>query len=110
MGQRQDLALAIFLARARGVNGTFFLDEPVLHLDDLNRVALMDTFRMLVLESEPLCNFVMTTARRDFVRHMAEKFANVPPVHGMPPLRIYELDGSPRVGVRVAKEWCAGVR
>jgi hypothetical protein len=108
MGQRQDLALAIFLARARGVKGTFFLDEPVIHLDDLNRVALMDTFRMLVLESEPRCNFVMTTARRDFVRHMAEKFANVPPVHGMPPLRIYELDGSPRVGVRVAKEWCAG--
>jgi len=109
MGQRQDLALAIFLARARGVNGTFFLDEPVLHLDDLNRVALMDTFRMLVLESGPHCNFVMTTARRDFVRHMAEKFANVPTVHGMPPLRIYELDGTPRDGVRAAKEWCAGV-
>jgi len=109
MGQRQDLALAIFLARARGVKGTFFLDEPVIHLDDLNRVALMDTFRMLVLESEPLCNFVMTTARRDFIRHMAEKFANVPPVHGMPSLRIYELAGSPRVGVQVAKEWCAGV-
>jgi energy-coupling factor transporter ATP-binding protein EcfA2 len=109
MGQRQDLALAIFLARARGVKGTFFLDEPVIHLDDLNRVALMDTFRMLVLESEPHCNFIITTARRDSVRHMAEKFANVPPVHGMPPLRIYELDGSPRVGVRVAKEWCSGV-
>jgi predicted ATPase/polyhydroxyalkanoate synthesis regulator phasin len=109
MGQRQDLALAIFLARARGIRGTFFLDEPVIHLDDLNRVALMDTFRMLVLESEPCCNFIMTTARRDFIRHMAEKFANVPPIHGMPPLRIYELDGSPRVGVRVAKEWCAGV-
>jgi exonuclease SbcC len=109
MGQRQDLALAIFLARARGVKGTFFLDEPVIHLDDLNRVALMDTFRMLVLESEPLCNFVMTTARRDFVRHMAEKFANVPPVHGIPPLRIIELAGNPRFGVRVAKEWCAGV-
>jgi len=109
MGQRQDLALSIFLARARGVKGTFYLDEPVIHLDDLNRVALMDTLRMLVLESEPRCNFVMTTARRDFVRHMAEKFANVPLVNGMPPLRIYELDGSPRVGVRVAKEWCAGV-
>jgi hypothetical protein len=110
MGQRQDLALAIFMARARGVKGTFFLDEPVIHLDDLNRVALMDTFRMLVLESEQCCNFVMTTARRDFVRHMAEKFTNAPPVQGLPPLRIYELDGSPRVGVRVAKEWCAGVR
>jgi hypothetical protein len=109
MGQRQDLALAIFLARARGVKGTFFLDEPVIHLDDLNRVALMDTFRMLVLESEPHCNFIMTSARRDFVRHMAEKFANVPTVHGKPPLRIYELDGNPRVGVRAAKEWCAGV-
>jgi hypothetical protein len=110
MGQRQDLALAIFLARARGVKGTFLLDEPVIHLDDLNRVALMDTFRMLVMESELLCNFVMTTAKRDFVRHMAEKFTNVPNFHGIPPLRIYELDGSPRVGVRVAKEWCSGVR
>lgn len=108
MGQRQDLALAIFLARSRGVRGTFFLDEPVIHLDDLNRVALMDTFRMLVLESEPHCNFIMTTARRDFVRHMAEKFANVPPIHGMSPLKIYELDGNPRVGVQAAKEWCAG--
>ncbi len=108
MGQRQDLALAIFLARARGVKGTFFLDEPVIHLDDLNRVALMDTFRMLVLEREPLCNFVMTTARRDFVRHMAEKFANVPLIHGMTPLRIYELEGNPRAGVRVVREWNAG--
>jgi hypothetical protein len=109
MGQRQDLALAIFLARARGISGTFFLDEPVIHLDDLNRVALMDTFRMLVLESEPRCNFIITTARHDSVRHIAEKFANVLPVHGMPPLRIYELDGSPQFGVRVAHEWCAGV-
>jgi hypothetical protein len=110
MGQRQDFALAFFLARARGVKGTFFLDEPVIHLDDLNRVALMDTFRMLVLESGARCNFIMTTARRDFVRHMAEKFANVPPLHGMTPLRIYELDGTPRIGVRTAKEWCAGVK
>jgi len=68
----------------------------------------MDTFRMLVLESETCCNFIMTTARRDFVRHMAEKFSNVPPVLGMPPLRIYELDGSPRLGCGRQGEWRAG--
>lgn len=58
-GQRQDLALAIFLARARSLGGTFFLDEPLAHLDDLNRVALLDTLRIIVSEkrsANPLVN------------------------------------------------------
>jgi hypothetical protein len=44
----QDLAL--FLARARSLGGTFFLDEPASHLDDLNRVALLNIFRALAVE------------------------------------------------------------
>ncbi len=44
-GQRQDLALSLFLARALSLGGTFFLDEPVLRLDELNRVGVLDAFR-----------------------------------------------------------------
>ena len=53
-GQRQDLALSIFLARARSLGGTFFLDEPLSHLDDLNRVALVDTLRVIVSEDNSI--------------------------------------------------------
>lgn len=101
MGQRQDLALAIFLSRARGLGGTFFLDEPITHLDDLNRVALLDMFRVLVTESGSRSNYVVTTASKALVRHLEEKFACVDPVGGVPPLSIYELDGSPKIGVSV---------
>ena len=31
--------------------GHFFLDEPVTHLDDLNRVGLLDIFRATAIES-----------------------------------------------------------
>src|SRR5208283_1320138 len=50
-GQRQDLALSIFLARARRERGTFILDEPLAHLDDVNRVAFFDTLRAMVAVS-----------------------------------------------------------
>ncbi len=30
--QRRDLALALFLVRARSLSGTFFLDEPIVNL------------------------------------------------------------------------------
>lgn len=108
MGQRQDLALAIFIARARGLSGTFFLDEPIIHLDDLNRVALLDLFRMLAVESGSKSNFVITTASKSLVRHMAEKLANVSSNNNVPPLRIYELDGNPRVGVKVTRDLSVG--
>lgn len=103
MGQRQDLALAIFIARARGLSGTFFLDEPIIHLDDLNRVALLDMFRMLAVENGSKSNFVITTASKSLVRHMAEKFGNVSSINKVPPLRIYELDGNSRFGVKVIR-------
>lgn len=99
MGQRQDFALAIFLSRARSLGGTFFLDEPIIHLDDLNRVALLDLFRLLAIEPESQSKFVITTASKSLVRHMIEKFANVPRKEGTKPIRVYELDGSPRAGI-----------
>jgi len=99
MGQRQDFALAIFLARARSLGGTFFLDEPIIHLDDLNRVALLDLFRLMAIEPESQSKFVITTASKFLVRHMTEKFSSLPRQEGNKPIRVYELDGSPRAGI-----------
>lgn len=104
-GQRQDLALALFLARARSLGGTFFLDEPVTHLDDLNRVGLLDIFRATVLESSKSLNLVVTTASKPLTRHIVEKFARVGLVEGpgerVHPLRVIELAGNGRSGVRL---------
>ncbi|TAX66738.1 hypothetical protein ELI00_29120 (plasmid) [Rhizobium ruizarguesonis] len=102
-GQRQDLALALFLARARSLGGTFFLDEPVTHLDDLNRVGLLDIFRATVLESSRSLNLVITTASKPLARHLIEKFGHVAPVETtegrVAPLRVIELDGNGRTGI-----------
>ncbi|HTZ41184.1 MAG TPA: AAA family ATPase, partial [Syntrophales bacterium] len=104
MGQRQDLALSIFLAKARGVGGTFFLDEPIIRLDDLNRVALLDMFRVLVEEEGSKVRLVITTASRALVRHFQEKFINIPHRDSIPVLRVIELEGSPRDGVKVMQK------
>jgi exonuclease SbcC len=102
-GQRQDLALAIFLARARSLGGTFFLDEPLAHLDDLNRVALLDTLRIIVSErraTNPL-RLVLTTSSNNLLRHLREKFSLVEDGNGSPALRIYKMNGNPRIGLDV---------
>ena len=102
-GQRQDLALAIFLARARSLGGTFFLDEPLAHLDDLNRVALLDTLRIIVSEkrtANPL-RLVLTTASNNLLRHLREKFSLVEGRDGNPALRIYQMSGNPKDGLHV---------
>jgi energy-coupling factor transporter ATP-binding protein EcfA2 len=104
-GQRQDLALAIFLARARSLGGTFFLDEPFVHLDDLNKVALLDTLRVIVSEAPtqmPL-RLVMTTASNSLLRHLREKFSLVE-TNGQPSVRVYKLNGNPRLGLRIEEE------
>jgi exonuclease SbcC len=105
-GQRQDLALALFLARARSLGGTFFLDEPIVHLDDLNRVGLLDILRATVLESSNTLNLVITTSSRVLARHLIEKFSGVDlvetPSGRQPPLRILELDGNGRSGIRLS--------
>ncbi|WP_194287554.1 AAA family ATPase [Agrobacterium sp. ICMP 6402] len=99
-GQRQDLALALFLARARGLGGTFFLDEPVAHLDDLNRVGLMDVFRAVAAESGGRTRLVITTASRSLARHMVEKFDAVGSEAATNPImRVIELNGNGRLGV-----------
>jgi ABC-type molybdenum transport system ATPase subunit/photorepair protein PhrA len=102
-GQRQDLALSLFLARARSLGGTFFLDEPLLHLDDLNRIGLLDVLRAVAIEDSTSLNLVVTTASRAIARHLAEKFARVPRLNGelgvSPALRIVELKGNARAGV-----------
>ncbi|MFT6319088.1 MAG: exonuclease SbcC [Granulosicoccus sp.] len=103
-GQRQDLALAIFLARARSLGGTFFLDEPLAHLDDLNRVALLDTLRIIVSEKKPsneTPRLVITTASNNLLRHLREKFGLVEGGEGSPALCIYEMNGNPVVGIKV---------
>ncbi|MCK9303802.1 MAG: AAA family ATPase [Bacteroidales bacterium] len=102
-GQRQDLALSIFLARARGLEGTFFLDEPLAHLDDLNRLALLDALRVMVVEGEGVTNMIITTANRALVKHLVQKFARVSLPNDYRALSIYELIGNPRVGVQTNK-------
>lgn len=111
-GQRQDLALALFLARARSLGGTFFLDEPVVHLDDLNRVGLLDIFRATVLESSKSLNLVVTTASRPLLRHFVEKFSQLAfvetPSGLVPPLRVLELDGNGRTGISLRSVYPTG--
>jgi DNA repair exonuclease SbcCD ATPase subunit len=105
-GQRQDFALSIFLARARGLSGTFVLDEPVAHLDDLNRVALLDVFRAITLERLPGLSFVMTTANKPLVRHLLEKFARVSTAQDAAAQKLLNLvgiEGNPRTGVRIVQ-------
>lgn len=104
-GQKQDFALAVFLARARGLSGTFFLDEPLAHLDDLNRVALLDVLRAICLEGNEQLSLVLTTASKPVVRHLAEKFQllNQSAANGkLPFMRVFSLIGNPRSGVSTA--------
>jgi len=102
-GQRQDLALAIFLARARSVGGTFFLDEPVVHLDDLNRVALLDILRAFAIENGSRINLVVTTSSKILTRHMIQKFSSVGKIQSQEgtvnPLTVYALEGNALTGV-----------
>ncbi len=104
-GQRLDLALSIFLARALSVGGSFFLDEPVLHLDDLNRVGVLDILRVIAQSHGDRVRMVLTTADRGFVRHLREKFSLLAadPDRG-PLLRLLTLTGNPKVGVRCQVE------
>lgn len=97
-GQRQDLALSLYLARARNTGGSFFLDEPIAHLDDLNRVAMLDIFR-LVATSMPNMNLILTTASDALARHMAQKFSSITDRHL---LSTIQLEGNPRTGVTVS--------
>jgi DNA repair protein SbcC/Rad50 len=69
------------------------------HLDDLNRVALLDVFRAIALEETPNLSFVLTTASRPVARHFVEKFALAGGAD-KPLLNYIELEGNPRVGVR----------
>jgi DNA repair protein SbcC/Rad50 len=109
-GQKQDFALSIFLSRARGLGGTFFLDEPLAHLDDLNRVALLDVFRAICLERNRRLSIVLTTASMPVLRHIVEKFAQVGVSsksqdngsERVPILRVLNLEGNPRTDVRLA--------
>lgn len=103
-GQRQDLALSIFLARARQERGTFILDEPLAHLDDLNRVAFFDSLRAMLIQTsaqpQPV-RLVVTTASWSLVRHLKAKFLHVRANSDVPMLRVLELVGDPRSGVEV---------
>lgn len=108
-GQRQDLALAIFLARAIAIGGTFFLDEPFAHLDDLNRVAMIDILRVLTIQHKDKINLVVTTASDQLVDLITSKFTNVPHQKNCAsPLTVYQLSGNPRIGTE-AEKFCYGL-
>jgi len=96
-GQRQDLALAMFLVRACTLGGSFFLDEPLLHLDDLNRTALLDCLRACVVGTRGTPHQVrlfVTTASWSVARHLIQKFATIDGVGGVPALTVYSLEGN----------------
>jgi energy-coupling factor transporter ATP-binding protein EcfA2 len=96
-GQRQDLALAFFLARSYAMGGSFFLDEPLAHLDDINRVALLDTLRAFVLAAAARpkpTRLTITTASWLTARHLMEKFIRVDRDKQAPSLRVYQLRGN----------------
>lgn len=95
-GQRQDLALSLYLARAKNTGGSFLLDEPIAHLDDLNRVAMLDIFR-LIATSMPHMNLILTTASDSLARHLAQKFSSLPDEYL---LNTIYLEGNPRTGVK----------
>lgn len=95
-GQRQDLALSLYLARAKSTGGSFLLDEPIAHLDDLNRVAMLDIFR-LVATSMGNMNLILTTASDSLARHLAQKFSSLPEKFL---LNTVYLEGNPRTGVK----------
>ncbi|HGY1810956.1 AAA family ATPase [Citrobacter braakii] len=97
-GQRQDLALSLYLAKACSTGGSFFLDEPIAHLDDLNRVAMLDIFRLLAT-SKPDMKLVLTTASDGLARHFSQKFSSITDRHL---LNIIYLDGNPRTGVKAS--------
>ncbi|MFT2161106.1 AAA family ATPase [Pseudomonas putida] len=97
-GQRQDLALSLYLARARNTGGSFFLDEPIAHLDDLNRVAMLDIFRLLAT-SNPSMSLVLTTASESLARHMAQKFSSI---NDRQLLNMVYLEGNPRAGIQIS--------
>lgn len=102
-GQRQDLALSIFFARARAYGGTFFLDEPLLHLDDLNRVALLDVLRTIAIQDGSRVRLVVTTASSSVLAHLRQKCVGLRTSDDLPLLRTYELTGTVRDTV-VAQE------
>lgn len=99
-GQRQDLALAIFISRARAYGGTFFLDEPLLHLDDLNRLALLDVLRAIAIQDGPRMRLVVTTASSHVLSHIQQKFEGVKDVEGKALLRAYCLAGTAKEGIQ----------
>ncbi|SFU96531.1 MULTISPECIES: AAA family ATPase [unclassified Methylobacterium] len=101
-GQRQDLALSLFIARARSLGGTFFLDEPVTHMDDLNRVGLLDVLRAVTLSGNGRLRLVVTTSSRLLARHLTEKFARVARDRDPPPMQVVEMHGNGRNGVAAA--------
>jgi DNA repair protein SbcC/Rad50 len=96
-GQRQDLAIAFFLVRAYALGGSFFLDEPLAHLDDLNRVAVLDTLRAFVLSGQQAhkrTRLVITTASWTTTRHVIQKFMRIQDGTKAPLLKAYQLTGN----------------
>ncbi|MBF0332798.1 MAG: AAA family ATPase [Alphaproteobacteria bacterium] len=79
-GQRQDLALAIVLARGRRLGGTVFIDEPLEHMDEFSSAVGLELFRLVAL-TEPDLQLVITTAKQSMVRHLQEKFLRVQDRH-----------------------------
>lgn len=95
-GQRQDLALSLYLSKAKSTGGSFLLDEPIAHLDDLNRVAMLDIFRLVATSMENM-NLILTTASDTLARHLAQKFSSLPNEYL---LNIIHLEGNPRTGIK----------
>ena len=95
-GQRQDLALSLYLSRAKSTGGSFLLDEPIAHLDDLNRVAMLDIFRLVATSMDNM-NLILTTSSDTLARHLKQKFSSLPDEYF---LNTIHLEGNPRTGIK----------
>ena len=105
LGQRQDLGLSIFLSRLENWVALSFWMSPFQNLDDLNRLAVLDVLRTIVIEqrSRPV-RLVVTTANHSLVRHCKEKFALIKTSDMQSAFVAYRLVGDPQSGIKAVVE------
>lgn len=72
------------------------MSHEIAHLDDLNRVAMLDIFR-LAATSMPNMNLILTTASDSLARHLMQKFSSISDKQLLN--TIYQ-EGNPRTGVK----------
>jgi len=106
LSQTQSIAfqLSVLLANARNKHGSYFLDQPIVLFDGLNKIAFIDILRLLVVENNfKDLRFIITTSSRTTVRHFREKFSLINDHEGNSVIKLYTLKGNPSIGVEAVE-------